>query len=317
MVRRDSTATVAAAGSGMQKRLLVNGVGMTHLTPITKMMAHLPLAFRAAPPTRGTLVICLGMGTTLRSALSWQAPATAVELIPSVVELAPYFHADARRLFASPLARIVVDDGRRFLARSSDSLRRDRHRSPAARLRGGIESALLDGVLRRGATAAGEARHSAAVDSDRRRQLKSTVVAAVTESFRHVRLFGSIEGWGLHILASQEPIAAPDGRRARGAAAAGGGGRPPGVGPGGDGRRAVPSRCWRTEIALESIAGAQAMALRDDRPVNEYFFLHERRTRARGGQDRPPVARARRIPTHLVAKRAPRRSGVAQRPAPN
>ena len=47
-VLRDSTATVIAAqvpdesGPGMRKGLLVNGVGMTSLSPITKMMAHFP-----------------------------------------------------------------------------------------------------------------------------------------------------------------------------------------------------------------------------------------------------------------------------------
>ena len=44
-VLRDNTATVVAIGTGHSKRLLVNGVGMTVLTPTTKLMAHLPLAF--------------------------------------------------------------------------------------------------------------------------------------------------------------------------------------------------------------------------------------------------------------------------------
>ncbi len=43
-VLRDSTATVIATGTGMHKRLLTNGIGITQLTPITKMMAHLTLA---------------------------------------------------------------------------------------------------------------------------------------------------------------------------------------------------------------------------------------------------------------------------------
>ncbi len=38
-VLRDSTATVIATGTGMHRKLLVNGAGMTSLTPITKMMA--------------------------------------------------------------------------------------------------------------------------------------------------------------------------------------------------------------------------------------------------------------------------------------
>jgi spermidine synthase len=43
-VRGDYTATVIATGSGFERRLFVNGVGMTILTPSTKYMSHLPLA---------------------------------------------------------------------------------------------------------------------------------------------------------------------------------------------------------------------------------------------------------------------------------
>ncbi len=84
-VRRDSVATVTAAGSTrVEKNLLVNGVGVTGLTPVTKMIAHLPLAFMPRPP-KSALVICFGMGTTHRSILSWGVQSTAVELVPSVV----------------------------------------------------------------------------------------------------------------------------------------------------------------------------------------------------------------------------------------
>ncbi len=64
-VERDSTATVIAQGEGMSRRLLVNGMGMTKLTPITKMMAHLTLSSLDHPP-HSALVICVGMGTTFR-----------------------------------------------------------------------------------------------------------------------------------------------------------------------------------------------------------------------------------------------------------
>ena len=118
-VRRDSTATVTAAGSGLNKALLVNGAGMTALTPITKMIAHLPLAFLERPP-KNALVICFGMGTTHRSVLSWGISSTAVELVPSVVSVFPYFHNDAAHLLSSPLSRVVIDDGRFFLERSAE-----------------------------------------------------------------------------------------------------------------------------------------------------------------------------------------------------
>ncbi len=46
---RDYAATVIATGEGMDKRILVNGTGMTVLTPITKVMAHLPLSMLGRP----------------------------------------------------------------------------------------------------------------------------------------------------------------------------------------------------------------------------------------------------------------------------
>ena len=114
---RDNTATSIATGKGMQKHLLVNGIGMTGLTPATKMMAHLPLSFLDHPP-QDALVVCFGMGTTYRSMLSWGIPVTAVELVPSVPRLFWYFHADGPALLQSPNSTVVIDDGRRYLERT-------------------------------------------------------------------------------------------------------------------------------------------------------------------------------------------------------
>jgi hypothetical protein len=64
LVRRDYAVTVIATESSREgKRLLVNGVGITNLTPETKLMAHLPLAFLGRTPSNA-LDICFGMGTT-------------------------------------------------------------------------------------------------------------------------------------------------------------------------------------------------------------------------------------------------------------
>jgi len=119
IVRRDSTATVIAAGTGMDKVLVVNGIGMTALSPITKMMAHFTLAHLAQPP-RNALIICFGMGTTFRSAMAWGIPVTAVELVSSVPRMFTYYHPDGGPLLASPRAHVVIDDGRRFLDRSAE-----------------------------------------------------------------------------------------------------------------------------------------------------------------------------------------------------
>jgi spermidine synthase len=118
-VRRDYAATVISDDDARGRRLLVNGYNVTGLTSDTKIMAHLPLVFRPQPP-RSTLVICLGMGTTFRSASSWGGKTTAVELAPGVRDAFFDFFADASTILARPGQRIVIDDGRRFLLRSPD-----------------------------------------------------------------------------------------------------------------------------------------------------------------------------------------------------
>jgi hypothetical protein len=112
-VRRDYTATSIAAGEGTDRVLLINGVGITKLSPVT----NLPMASLSAPP-RSVLVMCFGMGTSFRSALSWDVPVTVAELVPSVPLLFSYFHADGDKVMRSGNARIVIDDARRFLERT-------------------------------------------------------------------------------------------------------------------------------------------------------------------------------------------------------
>jgi spermidine synthase len=116
LIRRDHVATVIASGEGMDKRLYVNGIGLTYLTPVTKVMVHVPLAALKEKP-ESALVICFGMGTTFRSASRWNIDVTGVELVPSVPEVFGYYHADSHEVLAQPNVRVVVDDGRRYLKR--------------------------------------------------------------------------------------------------------------------------------------------------------------------------------------------------------
>lgn len=120
VVRRDYVATVISHGAGLHKRLLVNGVGMTTLSPVTKFMAHIPLAVHKEKP-QSALIICLGMGTTFRSAASWGIETTAVELVPGVRDAFGFYFDDAAEVLKKPNVKIVVDDGRRFLRRTSEN----------------------------------------------------------------------------------------------------------------------------------------------------------------------------------------------------
>jgi spermidine synthase len=271
-IRRDYQAAVTAGGEGSERTLRINNVGMTRLTPITKVMAHLPLAFLPRPP-RSALVICFGMGTTFRSLLSWGIPSTAVELVPSVPGLFGFFHADAREALASPNARVVIDDGRRFLARAGgtyDVITLD----PAPPMTAAGTSFLFSeefyALARRRLAPDGIMQIWIADPVEP--VVLSAFVKAVTDSFPHVRVFRSLEGWGYHCLASAAPLPAYTAAELSA--------RLPKaavrdlleLGPEKTGTRQF-SALLRAEIPVGALIAPGAAGLRDDRPLNEYFFL--------------------------------------------
>jgi predicted membrane-bound spermidine synthase len=206
-VRRDYTATVVAANEGWSRTLLINGIGMTALTPDTKFMAHLPAAFMARTPNKA-LVICFGMGTTFRSMLSWGVPTTAVDLVPSVPEMFSYYHADAEAVSNSPLARIVIDDGRRFLDGSSetyDLIIVDPPPPPSAPGSSLLYSGEFYDIVKRRLAQDGilQMWHPT-VEGDP--ATAAAVTKSLTDSFPFVRAFVSVDGYGVHYLASMHPI---------------------------------------------------------------------------------------------------------------
>jgi spermidine synthase len=189
-----------------EKRLLVNGIGMTALTPITKFMVHLPLAFHKGRP-ESVLVICFGMGTSYRSALSWDIDTTAVELVPSVTKAFGFYHADAARFVNDPNGHIIIDDGRRDLKRTDkkfDVIVVD----PPPPVQAAGSSLLFSrefydlakqhlkpgGILQMW------------FPGDKELATEQAVIRSIDESFPHVRCFPSVAGWGVHMLASMEPI---------------------------------------------------------------------------------------------------------------
>jgi spermidine synthase len=106
--------TVIKKRSGpLAERLLVNGMGMTIKVTDTKMMAHLPMILH--PDPQDTLVICFGMGTTYRSAISYGGNVTVVELVREVLDAFGYFYQDADRVRTYANGRMIVNDGRNFL----------------------------------------------------------------------------------------------------------------------------------------------------------------------------------------------------------
>jgi spermidine synthase len=273
-IRRDYAASVDSFGRGGGRRLLVNGIGMTVLTPATKYMVHLPMAFHRGK-AESALIICFGMGTTFRSALTWDVETTVVELVPSVAQAFAFYHADTALVLSNPKGRVVIDDGRRYLERAGEkydvlvvdppppveaagsSLLYSRqfyelakkHLKPNAILETWIPGSPWD--------------------------TRQAILRSIYESFPYVRCFASIENCGVHILASMEPIA---GKSASQLA------------------EAMPERAKRDilewsktgdltadlqnvlskEIQITNELNADLkFAITDDQPFNEYFFLRQ------------------------------------------
>jgi spermidine synthase/MFS family permease len=205
-VRRDYTASVISFEEGDGKWLLVNGIGMTKLTPITKFIADLPLAFHKDPP-KSALVICFGMGTTFRSALSWDIDTTAVELVPSVTKAFGFYHADAARCVNDPNAHIIIDDGRRYLKRTTkkfDVIVVDPPPPVEAAGSSLLFSREFYTLAKQHLNPGGILQMWYPGDDDRATTL--AVFRSIYESFPYVRCFPSVEGWGVHLVASMEPI---------------------------------------------------------------------------------------------------------------
>jgi spermidine synthase len=247
---------------------------MTSLTPITKMMAHFTLSHVQQPP-RNALIICFGMGTTFRSALSWGIPVTVVELVPSVPKLFPYYHSDGASLLASPNAHVVIDDGRRFLDRSGqkfDAIIID----PPPPLEAAASSLLYSRdfylLAKQHMTANGILQQWLFEGDDADR---AAVTRALTEVFPYVRVYQSMEGdRNYHFLGSMSPIPelTPEQLIARTPKAAiqdmmewG-----PAKTPEGQFGLLVSHQLPAQELIAPA---SQTPALQDDRPINEYYWL--------------------------------------------
>jgi spermidine synthase len=203
-IRRDYAASVLAVDDG-RKNLLVNGVGMTALVPATKFMAHLPLMLHTGKP-QSALIICFGMGTSFRSALSWGIDTTAVELVPGVRDSFGFFHADADRIRHNPQARIIIDDGRRYLKRTReqyDIIVVDPPPPISAAGSSLLYSEEFYHAARRNLKPYGILQAWLPATD---RASEQAVVRSVRNSFPHVQSFRSPGDVGIHILASMEPI---------------------------------------------------------------------------------------------------------------
>jgi spermidine synthase len=106
----DDIAAVQASNTGGSLQLYVDGYTMTALTDDTRMMAHLPQMIR--PNAKSMCVIAFGMGSSYRSSMIEGLKTDAVELVPSVPGMFPYFYPDASQYLDDPNGQILIADGR-------------------------------------------------------------------------------------------------------------------------------------------------------------------------------------------------------------
>jgi predicted membrane-bound spermidine synthase len=208
--------------------------------------------------------------------LSWGIPTTVVDLVPSVPALFGYYHADAPELVSSPLARIVIDDGRRFLDGSTqtyDVVVVDPPPPPAAAGSSLLYSSDFYEVVKRHLRRDGILQvWYPARDGDAATAVSAT--KALMQSFPYVRAFLSFDDGGIHFLASMEPL-----RMASSSVLAA---RLPSVaisdfvewGP-----QASPQEQFALVLSHELRLGnlialaPRVPPIQDDRPINEYYLL--------------------------------------------
>jgi spermidine synthase len=232
----------------------------------------LPLAFLNQSP-QNVLIICFGMGTTFRSAHSWNISATAVDLIPSVPKLFSYYHADASEVLRSPKSHVVVDDGRRFLERTTeqyDVITVDP--PPPVETAGSslLYSEQFYGVAKLHLKPQGIMQQWLPSGDA---VVRSSVARALRASFTYVRVFHSVTGEGYQFLASDQPFPERNSQELaeRLPASAAKDFVEWGPAPTAAGQFEI---LLRNEISLDwMMADApDAPAMVDDRPTNEYFI---------------------------------------------
>jgi spermidine synthase len=168
-------------------------------------MVHLPLVFHQGKPG-SALVICFGMGTTYRSALSWDLETTTVELVPDVPKAFGFYHADAAQILQNPKGHIVIDDGRRYLKRTRekfDVIVIDPPPPPEAAGSSLLYSAEFYELVKQHLKPHGILQTwFPGVEP----LVGQGVLRSVNDAFPYMRCFGPVEGGGIHTLASMDPI---------------------------------------------------------------------------------------------------------------
>jgi len=115
----DEIASVQAGSKTGYAQLWVTGTAMTLLTVDAKLMPVLPLMLR--PQSKTAVTVAFGMGSAFRGALIAGLKTEAIELVPSVPEMFPYFYPDAPAVLADPNGKVIVTDGRNHIELTTET----------------------------------------------------------------------------------------------------------------------------------------------------------------------------------------------------
>jgi spermidine synthase len=209
---------------------------------------------------------------------SWGIESTAVELVPSVPQLFGYYHPDGPELLKSPLAHIEIDDGRRFLERSTekfDVITIDPPPPVNAPTTSLLYSREFYAVIKNHLRPGGIVQvwlYTQGMLWDT--AFPAAVVKALQVSFPYVRGFESLQGFGYHLLASNEPLALRDAAAlasrlpAKAAADFVEWGPQPTA-------EAMFNEVVQKEVVVDRLAALNTRVppIQDDQPINEYFLL--------------------------------------------
>jgi spermidine synthase len=200
-----------------------------------------------------------------------------VDLIPSVPKLFSYYHADAPQLVSSPLARIVVDDGRRFLDGSNqmyDVIVVDPPPPVAAPGSSLLYSREFYAVIKRHLNRDGILQNwypSEMGDA----ATTASITKALMQSFPYVRAFRSFDRkFGIHYLASMQPLPKVSGSVLAARMPLSASSDFVEWGPQANADMQF-DMVLSQEIPLQELleGNPQVPALTDDHPINEYFLL--------------------------------------------
>jgi predicted membrane-bound spermidine synthase len=202
----DSVASVDVMGASkpIDRRLYINGWGITYLTIITRVLAYVAKAAR--PDATSMLNICFGMGTTYRSSIIAGLHTTAVELDPTVPSVMSWFYPDASKYLHNPLGKIIVSDGRNYVRLSDKHYNLITVDFPPPIWSAGAEVLLTQEFYQEAAqrlTPDGVFATYMPLQSPR---LEKMILRTFRPEFRHVSVVYNPRHLGTYIMGSQAPI---------------------------------------------------------------------------------------------------------------